>query len=135
MRAINATQRKAERFTLMLDGDTAGRRATATIAAQLRPHAGVRVIHLPDTVQPDQLKPEAIRGRQFLKAWLFGLLFFGSPYSLIADQRSALLSRTKSSRTKSSLAGRRSSCEDAPQRPFKCEFAPSHLVSRKLSWW
>ena len=46
---------------LMLDGDDAGRRATATIAARLRPYASVRVIHLPDLVQPDQLSTAAIR--------------------------------------------------------------------------
>jgi len=46
---------------LMLDGDTAGRRATATIAAQLRPYATVRVIHLPDRVQPDQLTSGVIQ--------------------------------------------------------------------------
>jgi DNA primase len=46
---------------LMLDGDTAGRCATAAIAAQLRPHVTVRVIHLPDRVQPDQLTTEAVR--------------------------------------------------------------------------
>jgi DNA primase len=45
----------------MLDGDAAGRCATVTIAAQLRPHIPVRVIHLPDQVQPDPLSREAIR--------------------------------------------------------------------------
>ena len=58
-----------ERFRhviLMLDGDEAGRRATATIAAHLQQHASIRVIHLPDAVQPDQLSTEAIR--QFLQA-------------------------------------------------------------------
>jgi DNA primase len=48
-------------FILMLDGDTAGRHATDAIAAQLRPHAVVRVIHLPDGVQPDQLTAKAVR--------------------------------------------------------------------------
>lgn len=46
---------------LMLDGDAAGRRATAHIAAQLRPHLPVRVVDLPDPVQPDQLATETIR--------------------------------------------------------------------------
>ncbi len=46
---------------LMLDGDTAGRRATAAITAQLRPHATVRVIHLADGVQPDQLTTDVTR--------------------------------------------------------------------------
>ena len=54
------------RVILMLDGDDAGQRATATIAAQLQPHASVRVIHLPVPVQPDQLSTEAIR--HFLQA-------------------------------------------------------------------
>ena len=40
---------------LMLDGDTAGRHATTAISAQLRPYATVRVVHLADGVQPDQL--------------------------------------------------------------------------------
>jgi DNA primase len=45
---------------LMLDGDTAGRRATAAITAQLQLYATVRVIHLPDGTQPDQLTRDAI---------------------------------------------------------------------------
>ena len=49
------------RVILMLDGDDAGRRATTAIAARLQPHASVRVIHLPDAVQPDQLSSQAIR--------------------------------------------------------------------------
>lgn len=54
------------RVILMLDGDDAGRRATATVAAHLQPYASVSVIHLPDAVQPDQLSTEAMR--QFLQA-------------------------------------------------------------------
>jgi 5S rRNA maturation endonuclease (ribonuclease M5) len=46
---------------LMLDGDTAGRCASGTVARRLRAHASVRVIHLPDQVQPDQLSSEATR--------------------------------------------------------------------------
>jgi len=57
----HALLRHFHRFTLLLDGDPAGRRATATMAAQLRPHAVVRVIHLPERVQPDQLTGAAIR--------------------------------------------------------------------------
>jgi len=53
---------------LMLDGDDAGRRATATIGAQLQSQAAVRVIHLPDAVQPDRLSTAAIR--QLLPALL-----------------------------------------------------------------
>ncbi len=52
-----------ERFhhvTLMLDGDPAGRKASAIIAETLRPHCEVRVVLLPDGVQPDQLAAEDI---------------------------------------------------------------------------
>ena len=54
-----------QRVVLMLDGDDTGRGATATIAARLQPHASVRVIHLPNLVQPDQLSTQTIR--QFLQ--------------------------------------------------------------------
>jgi DNA primase len=53
-----------ERFRhviLILDGDAAGRRATAEIAARLRPHCWVQVIHLPSDIQPDQMTSEEIR--------------------------------------------------------------------------
>jgi DNA primase len=46
--------------TLMLDGDEAGRRATTTLAARLRPYASVSVIRLPDSVQPDQFSAAEI---------------------------------------------------------------------------
>lgn len=46
---------------LMLDGDEAGHRATTAIAARLRPYASVTVVHLPDSVQPDQLSAAEIR--------------------------------------------------------------------------
>jgi DNA primase len=52
-----------ERFrdiTLLLDGDPAGRKASAIIAQTLRPHCNVRVVLLPDGVQPDQLRAEEI---------------------------------------------------------------------------
>jgi DNA primase len=45
---------------LMLDGDEAGRRATDTVAARLRPCASVSVIRLPDSIQPDQLSTAEI---------------------------------------------------------------------------
>lgn len=57
----SALLRHFQSFILMLDGDTAGRRATAAITAQLRPYATVRVIHLADGVQPDQLTTDATR--------------------------------------------------------------------------
>ena len=41
--------------TLLMDGDPAGRKASSVIAPTLRPHCAVRVILLPDGVQPDQL--------------------------------------------------------------------------------
>jgi DNA primase len=57
----SALLRHFRSIILMLDGDTAGRRATAAIAAKLRPYATVRVIHLTDGVQPDQLTSDAAR--------------------------------------------------------------------------
>ena len=68
--ALYTPQRQAllERFRriiLMLDGDPAGRKATIVIAEHLRPHCHVRVVLLPDGVQPDQLLAEDIRN--FLK--------------------------------------------------------------------
>ena len=59
----SALLRHFRSLILMLDGDsdTAGRHATAAIAAQLQPYATVRVLHLPDGVQPDQLTAEAAR--------------------------------------------------------------------------
>jgi DNA primase len=58
--ALYEPQRHAlvERFRhviLLLDGDAAGRKASAVIAQELRPHCHVRVVLLPDGVQPDQL--------------------------------------------------------------------------------
>ena len=63
--ALYAPQRQAllERFRhiiLMLDGDPTGRKATIVIAQQLQPHCHVRVVSLPDGVQPDQLPAEDI---------------------------------------------------------------------------
>lgn len=40
---------------LLMDGDAAGRKASTAIAQQLPPRCSVRVILLPDGVQPDQL--------------------------------------------------------------------------------
>jgi DNA primase len=50
-----------QRVILMLDGDAAGYRATTDIAARLRPHCPVQIIHLPSDTQPDQLTSEEIR--------------------------------------------------------------------------
>lgn len=52
-----------ERFRhviLMLDGDSAGRHATAEIAFRLRSHCTVQVIHLAPDTQPDQMTSEEI---------------------------------------------------------------------------
>ncbi len=57
----SALLRHFRSIILMLDGDAAGRRATAAITAQIRPYASVRVIHLADRVQPDQLTADAAR--------------------------------------------------------------------------
>lgn len=63
--ALYATHRQLllERFRhiiLMLDGDPTGRKASVAISQQLRPHCHVRVVLLPDGVQPDQLPAEEI---------------------------------------------------------------------------
>lgn len=50
-----------QRVILMLDGDAAGRRATAEIAARLRAHCLLQVIHIPESMQPDQMSTEHIR--------------------------------------------------------------------------
>jgi 5S rRNA maturation endonuclease (ribonuclease M5) len=50
-----------QRVILMLDGDAAGRRATAAITARLRPHCAVQLIHLAPDTQPDQMPSSEIR--------------------------------------------------------------------------
>lgn len=50
-----------QRVILMLDGDAAGRRATAEIAARLRPHCPIQMIHLAPDAQPDQMSSQQIR--------------------------------------------------------------------------
>lgn len=62
---LHEPQRQAllERFrqvTLLMDGDPVGRKASAVIAQKLRPHCSIRVILLPDGVQPDQLAAKDI---------------------------------------------------------------------------
>jgi DNA primase len=49
------------RVVLMLDGDEAGRRARDRVAARLRNRCEVRVIGLPEGVQPDQLPDGELR--------------------------------------------------------------------------
>jgi DNA primase len=48
------------RVILLLDGDPTGRKASTVIAQRLRPDCDVRIISLPDGVQPDQLSAEGI---------------------------------------------------------------------------
>lgn len=55
-----------QRVILMLDGDAAGRRATSEMAARLRPHCMVEVIHLAPDAQPDRMPSQEIR--QILQA-------------------------------------------------------------------
>ena len=50
-----------QRVILMLDGDAAGRRATAEVAARLRAYCQVQVVDLAERMQPDQMSPEQIR--------------------------------------------------------------------------
>jgi DNA primase len=54
-----------ERFTsvvVLLDGDEAGRKARGQVAGGLRDKCAVRVIELPEGVQPDQLPDGQLRG-------------------------------------------------------------------------
>lgn len=46
---------------LMWDGDAAGRRATAEIAARLQAHRSILVIDVPPDVQPDRMNTDQIR--------------------------------------------------------------------------
>jgi DNA primase len=50
-----------QRVILMLDGDAAGRRATAEIATRLRAHCLVQLVGIPEGTQPDQIAPEQMR--------------------------------------------------------------------------
>ena len=54
------------RITLMLDGDQAGRNATAAMAPTLRAHRPTEIVELADGVQPDQLADERLN--QILRA-------------------------------------------------------------------
>ena len=64
--ALSAAQESAllqhfERIVLMMDGDAAGRAASAAIAARLSGWRSVQVIRVPDGSQPDQLSSSTIR--------------------------------------------------------------------------
>jgi len=54
-------QQHFREVTLMLDGDDAGRRASALIAARLVTKLAVRMVEVPHGTQPDQLSPDQIR--------------------------------------------------------------------------
>ncbi len=56
----HALLKRFSRAILLLDGDPTGRRASNLIAQRLRPECDVRVLSLPDEVQPDQLSAEDI---------------------------------------------------------------------------
>ena len=53
-----ALLKRFSRAILLLDGDPTGRKASTVISQRLRPDCDVRVISLPDGVQPDQLRAE-----------------------------------------------------------------------------
>jgi DNA primase len=59
-RTVDLLLERFRHIILLLDGDQTGRKATIVIAQQLRPHCHVRVVLLPDGVQPDQLPAEDI---------------------------------------------------------------------------
>jgi DNA primase len=63
--ALSASQQRLlldrfPRVILMLDGDAAGRRATAEITARLLPHCSVQAIHLASDTQPDQMTRDQV---------------------------------------------------------------------------
>lgn len=66
MSALHEPQRgllvqRFRQMVLMLDGDAAGRRGSAEIAAWMAGRCRVKVIALAENRQPDQLSEEAIR--------------------------------------------------------------------------
>jgi DNA primase len=63
--ALSASQQRLlldrfQRVILMLDGDAAGRRATAEITARLLPYCSVQAIHLAHDAQPDQMTSDEV---------------------------------------------------------------------------
>jgi DNA primase len=54
-RNVTLFGRDSARSSFLLDGDATGRKASTVVAQRLRPHCSVRVVLLPDGVQPDQL--------------------------------------------------------------------------------
>lgn len=57
----NLLAAKFERVVVMLDGDEAGRQATAEILARLASRMWVRAVMVPDGKQPDQLTSEELK--------------------------------------------------------------------------
>ena len=60
-RQTDLLEQHFEEAVLLLDGDKAGRAASATIAAQLVPKLSTRVVQVPEGSQPDQMGPDQIR--------------------------------------------------------------------------
>jgi DNA primase len=56
----HALLKRFRHVILLLDGDPTGRKASTVIAHKFRPHCSVRVVLLPDGVQPDQLAAKDI---------------------------------------------------------------------------
>ena len=56
----HALLKRFRQVILLLDGDSTGRKASTVIAHTLRPHCSLRVVLLPDGVQPDQLTTKDI---------------------------------------------------------------------------
>jgi DNA primase len=54
-------ERRFNEVVLLLDGDKAGRAASAAIAAQLVSKLSTKVVNVPDGTQPDQLSEDQIR--------------------------------------------------------------------------
>jgi DNA primase len=60
-RQTDLLERYFDEAVLLLDGDKAGRAASAVIAAQLVRKLATRVVQVPEGSQPDQLSPDQIR--------------------------------------------------------------------------
>jgi len=60
-RQTDLLEQHFEEAVLLLDGDKAGRAASATIAAQLVPKLSTRVVRVPEGSQPDQMGPDQIQ--------------------------------------------------------------------------
>jgi DNA primase len=56
----HALRERFRHVILLLDGDATGRKASTVVAQKLRPQCSVRMVLLPDGVQPDQLPAKDI---------------------------------------------------------------------------